>query len=275
MFDTTRTRADAAPGRHKLNTKPIDAGAFTATKTVSKPDPKKFTKRGEGGGGGAGAQKSATKTTLQNSGKVTIVNNTKKKKAEAFMKRSNPPNTDFRKYYERGDIPAQYLDGRVMWKIDLSLLDLIHYLPIFTSGLRELDHPIEFLAFEGTKNLLEQQAPKVAQVVPQLIMPLKDALNTRIPKVIIKVLKVIKIMVKCPGVGLALVPYYRQLLPIFNIFKEKNRNIGDGIDYSQRKEENIGDLIDSTLQDLEQFGGEDAFINIKYLIPTYQSATVS
>jgi len=34
---------------------------------------------------------------------------------------------------------------------------------------------------------------------------------------------------------------------------------------------NIGDLINDTLEILEKTGGEDAFINIKYMIPTYES----
>lgn len=48
-------------------------------------------------------------------------------------------------------------------------------------------------------------------------------------------------------------------------------NIGDGIDYSQQKRENIGDLIQETLEAFEKHGGEDAFINIKYMVPTYES----
>ena len=48
-------------------------------------------------------------------------------------------------------------------------------------------------------------------------------------------------------------------------------NSGDGIDYHQRYEENLGDLIQSTLELLEKRGGPDAFINIKYMIPTYES----
>ncbi|EPY80421.1 hypothetical protein CB1_000832020 [Camelus ferus] len=46
-------------------------------------------------------------------------------------------------------------------------------------------------------------------------------------------------------------------------------NSGDGIDYSQQKRENVGDLIQETLAVLERYGGEDAFINIKYMVPTY------
>lgn len=48
-------------------------------------------------------------------------------------------------------------------------------------------------------------------------------------------------------------------------------NIGDKIDYAQQKRGNVGDLIDETLELFEIHGGEDAFINIKYMIPTYES----
>lgn len=75
-------------------------------------------------------------------------------------------------------------------------------------------------------------------------------------------------------IGEALVPYYRQILPIFNLFKNSNINIGDKIDYSQRKSQNLGDLIQETLELFEQTGGEDAFINIKYMIPTYESCVL-
>lgn len=72
-------------------------------------------------------------------------------------------------------------------------------------------------------------------------------------------------------IGEALVPYYRQLLPVMNTFINKNKNIGDDIDYSQQKRENLGDLVHETLQILEVNGGENAFINIKYMVPTYES----
>lgn len=72
-------------------------------------------------------------------------------------------------------------------------------------------------------------------------------------------------------VGQILVPYFRQLLPMMNLFKNKNANIGDQFDYSQRKHQNLGDIIDETLEILESNGGENAYINIKYMIPTYES----
>ena len=51
-------------------------------------------------------------------------------------------------------------------------------------------------------------------------------------------------------------------------------NIGDGIDYHQRFSENVGDLIQDTLELLEKRGGPDAFINIKYMIPTFESCII-
>ena len=46
---------------------------------------------------------------------------------------------------------------------------------------------------------------------------------------------------------------------------------GDGIDYGQQHKTNIGDLIGETLELFEKHGGDDAFVNIKYMIPTYES----
>jgi hypothetical protein len=56
--------------------------------------------------------------------------------------------------------------------------------------------------------------------------------------------------------GEALVPYYRQLLPIFNLYKNFNKNLGDKIDYAQRKKKNLGDLIQETLELMEINGGD-------------------
>ena len=74
----------------------------------------------------------------------------------------------------------------------------------------------------------------------------------------------------------ALVPYYRQLLPVLNMFKNKRSNIysvsiGDKIYYGQYKNQDIGNLVLETLEMFETYGGEDAYINIKYMVPTYES----
>lgn len=58
----------------------------------------------------------------------------------------------------------------------------------------------------------------------------------------------------------------------FHVFPD---NLGDGIDYGQQRRQNLGELIMETLEAFEVNGGEDAFINIKYLVPVYQSVVIS
>ena len=53
-----------------------------------------------------------------------------------------------------------------------------------------------------------------------------DALNTRDMKIICTTLKIIQhLVVSADMIGEALVPYYRQILPIPNIFKGMNRKL--------------------------------------------------
>eukprot|EP00949_MAST-11_sp_MAST-11-sp1_P004019 g4019.t1 len=121
-------------------------------------------------------------------------------------------------------------------------------------------------------DVLQRGGSKILPVVPQLIMPLKEALNTRDPDILCRVMQIISALIKSTDmVGEALVPYYRQLLPVFNLFINDRVNIGDKIDYGQRKKKNLGDLMAETLDLMERNGGEDAFINIKYMIPTFES----
>ena len=103
-----------------------------------------------------------------------------------------------------------------------------------------------------------------------------EALNSRDNEIMATTLKILQGLVMCSDtIGEALVPYYRQILPIMNLFKTKNLNQGDKIDYSQRKSQNLGDLIVQTLELFETHGGDDAFINIKYMVPTYESCVLN
>lgn len=52
----------------------------------------------------------------------------------------------------------------------------------------------------------------------------------------------------------------------------RNKNLGDGIDYGQQQYDCLSELISDTLTLFEQRGGEDAYINIKYMVPTYESS---
>uniref|UniRef100_A0A182Q7I7 Uncharacterized protein n=1 Tax=Anopheles farauti TaxID=69004 RepID=A0A182Q7I7_9DIPT len=187
-----------------------------------------------------------------------------------------PKATSFRMYYERGDLPIkmEYLTGgdKIAWTVDIDKLDYGLYLPLFFDGLSETRHPYKTYARQGVQDLLAHGGDKIYPVIPQLIIPIKNALNTRNVEVMCVTLKIIQQLVMSSDlIGPALVPFYRQLLPMFNAYKVKNINSGDAIDYGQKNNMNVGDLIDETLQVLERHGGEDAFINIKYMVPTYES----
>jgi len=198
----------------------------------------------------------------------------KKKIAKVVEKNQH---TDFRRFYDRGDIPLRLVHttfkNAIAWSVDPTVLDYQHYLPLFFDGLREKEEPYRFFARKGTWELLKQGGTRVLQVIPQIVIPLKKALDTRDLEILPVALRTMQKLVKSSDLaGEALIPFYRQLLPVLNEFFLSNRNLGDMIEYGQRKKQNIGDLIQETLEVLELNGGPEAFINIQYMIPTYQSA---
>jgi len=281
-FDSTDLGAiNVRPGGHEsLPRKQADPGAFSLSRRTKKEVPGGFLKKGTGTGGTDVRPSPPSNPTSGSKPKTKVMD------YQAFAERPNPPNTEFRRFYERGDLPVQIDHGgvtnRIAWKVDIQKLDFHHYLPIFFDGLREVEQPYAFLAEQGVYDMMSSGWQKVLPVIPQLIIPIKTALNTRKKDVIVKVLKVLQALVMCDTVpegqhliGQALVPYYRQILPVLNIFIRQNDNLGDGIDYGQQRRENLGELIMETLEYFEIHGGEDAFINIKYLVPTFQSVVIT
>lgn len=141
-----------------------------------------------------------------------------------------------------------YLCGgeKISWTVDIEKLDYSLYLPLFFDGLSETKHPYKTYARQGVQDLLRSGGDKIYPVIPQLIIPIKskrfmnylldrwgmlyngnnfvlDALNTRNLDVMCITLKVLQQLVMSSDViGQALVPFYRQLLPMFNAFKVKN-----------------------------------------------------
>lgn len=77
-----------------------------------------------------------------------------------------------------------------------------------------------------------------------------------------------------PYVGLALVPYYIQILPILNIIRCTllEENLRDKIFF---KANDLAQMIDRTVELMERLGGPDAFMNIKYVMRTYESCILN
>ncbi len=105
------------------------------------------------------------------------------------------PVSDFRLHYDRGDLPilVEHERGtKIKWKDPkFEKFNFQLYLPIFVDGIREKTDPYRFLAIQGTFDLLDYVKDSVVKVIPQLILPLKAALNTRDVEVIAVALKVL------------------------------------------------------------------------------------
>lgn len=187
------------------------------------------------------------------------------------------PTTLFRKYYLRGDFPVAIsfsgAQRTLKWTADPKTIDLAVFLPLFLEGLTETEEPFAFIAEKTSQQAIAANPDKLAEVLPELILPLKRALDSRDPLIVVRAIKVLQAMLAAKS-GLAedLVPYYKNLLPAFNKHITKNPNLGHQIEFSQKDGRNLGDLVIDTLNVLEQNGSPEAFAHIKYMIPVYQSA---
>ena len=176
-FSATRCLPDTIipAGTHKLDEGPIDENAFAKFPTSTKKPPTEFTRRGTGTGGRPVSSLSPKKPSA---GALSGP-----RRSGATEPRANPPNTALRRFYERGDLPCTIdqkgVHNKLLWKVPIEKLDFHHYLPLFFSGLREEEEPYRFLAMEGVGDMLTYGGPKILPVIPQLIIPIKTALNTR------------------------------------------------------------------------------------------------
>lgn len=68
---------------------------------------------------------------------------------------------------------------------------------MFFDGLRETKHPYGFFARQGVHDMLEHGGDKIMTVIPQLIIPIKKALQIKQPKVI-TLLRLILLNAKIP-----------------------------------------------------------------------------
>ncbi|EAT43689.1 AAEL004872-PA [Aedes aegypti] len=199
----------------------------------------------------------------------------------AIYRRQWPPcRSLFRKFFLRGDIPISRYYGPgasqrfIKWHVPPEQLDFQRYLPLFFDGRlkRFLTTMMMIPHLTSPNNFLSLF--QLLCCLPMLILPAKRALNTKDPDVIIATLRALQQLVQAgPWIGSALVPYYRQLLPIPNLFRACNVNIGDQIDFQGGNR--VGDVIDETLRMLELHGGPDAYLNIKYMVPTYESCVLN
>merc|ERR1711917_75913 len=89
-----------------------------------------------------------------------------------------PPQAGAFKERKSGPIALEHdtKGNRIAWKVEIEKLDYHHYLPLFFDGLCETTHPYEFFARQGVHDMLEHGGSKILPVIPQLIIPIKNAL---------------------------------------------------------------------------------------------------
>ncbi|VVC42383.1 Parkin co-regulated protein [Cinara cedri] len=167
------------------------------------------------------------------------------------------------------------------WLVPLEMIDYDVYLPIMTDGLREPSKPYGACAAQGLWDLLTRDTTsrRVLNALPRMVFPLRRALNAaasdhwRVGVRALKTLQKLASAGKDGRVGYALVPYYRLLLPPLNRYgRLTDVSSNDGV--NQCIKYNIADLCYQTLLLLEYTGGQCAYSNIKYLIPTYENVVV-
>lgn len=225
-------------------------------------------------------------------------------KADAFKEQKSKPTT-FRHLYERGDLPLRVNGGvhkYVAWHLGddyrpagkqapsqtaaggadyeeakgrfLAALDYDVYLPLFFDGLREKGEPCRFLAVRGLYELLEAaDASKVNPTVSRLVLPIRQALNTKEPAIVRRTIVALRQLVSVTPdpvsgarVGEALLPYLRHFLPIFNLFKSNAKFARNADDYSI----SLGELMDETLHLFAAEGGHGAAREINRLVPLWE-----
>ena len=184
--------------------------------------------------------------------------------------------TDFQKYYSRGDFPISVsfsgANRSLKWLVNPDKIDLARYLPLFLMGLTEEEEPFAFIGEQTSHQAIQANPDKLEEVLPDLVLPIKHSLDSKNSQIVIRGLKVMQTLLQTnKRTAELMIPFYKNLLPAFNRHIHHNLNLGDHTEYSQKKRVNVSDLMIETLNIMESNGGPDAFANIKYMLPLYQS----
>lgn len=153
--------------------------------------------------------------------------------------------------YIRGELPCTIEHGvsgkYLSWASPLEYLDYEYYLPIFFDGLQVKDKIITFIACQGIEDMLyasRGHPDRIFPVIPRLVRPLRNALGKFDTEILLWTLKAMQQLITCnAGVGEVLMPFGKQFLAPISMFMDRNKNLGDSIDYGQRKADDIGEEV--------------------------------
>lgn len=214
-----------------------------------------------------------------NEDKLQAIEERKAKSIKKFPK-LRIPESMLPNRYIRGELPCTIEHGTgghyLSWACPLENLDYEYYLPIFFDGLQVPgDGPASFIARQGIEDMLLASKGYPERVLPclkNLVRPLRNALGKFDVPIMLSVLKALQqLVLSNKEIGEPLLPYAKQFLAPMAAFLDNNKNIGDSIDYGQRKNDDVGEEIRKTLELMEEYGGPSAFEEIKFAVPLYQS----
>ena len=120
----------------------------------------------------------------------------------------------------------------------------------------ETEHPYNFVASQGARELLEAEgaSDKTIPIVQKLILPLRAALTSRDVKTWNNAMDLLKLM--CEVTGEHIVPHAHLILASLN---------------SKLSNKNYREKVMEILMTLQNCGGPEAVKLIKQKVPTYNS----
>uniref|UniRef100_A0A0K0EX36 Parkin co-regulated protein n=1 Tax=Strongyloides venezuelensis TaxID=75913 RepID=A0A0K0EX36_STRVS len=186
----------------------------------------------------------------------------------------------FKTAYLDRQIPLQIIDGikkkTILWNISLKEMDIMtinKLIRIVTLGLPCSESPYETIALEAFDSLLCLPGTEyiIFQVLTEVVTAIRKALDYGNNEKKIKILSIIIKMTKIRHIGISLVPYYKQLL---SPLRQPYSKISFSNEKANKKNDSnyhLSQYIHKTLVALEESGGKNALVNIRYAIPHYQS----
>jgi hypothetical protein len=193
--------------------------------------------------------------------------------------RRRKPNA-FRAAFDAGKLPltverfgpTQSLE----WTKDPTDVDLSYLLPLLIEGVALQKEPYFFAASEGLMEILEacgggdgRQGSRLASLVPDLVPPIRAALNRRDERTSFVILRALQsLVVADPRVLPQLQKHYRAILPSFNILRTKSQWF-DGP--NPHGKTSMPNAVQETLEIMEMHGDEGGFREISRFVPSYKS----
>uniref|UniRef100_A0AC35TI25 Parkin coregulated gene protein homolog n=1 Tax=Rhabditophanes sp. KR3021 TaxID=114890 RepID=A0AC35TI25_9BILA len=205
----------------------------------------------------------------------------------AFFKNANHLKVDditknmvirFKEAYQSRELPLVPVDGirkkTISWNVDVNRLDMLSLRDLIQKcvwGFPCNEMLYEAIALEAFDSLLSVSGTShiIPQMLSEIVQSCRKALDYGNDIKKVKILEIVQKIVQIPHVGFALIPYYKQLLPPLR--KPYSRIAFSMNQSSNHLSYKLTHSIHTTLVVLEETGGQNSLINIKYIIPHYQS----